>query len=97
MVNPGGRIALVLPVTALFGESWREVRRMLSSKYEIEFVVSSHDPALLSMSYDTAIAEALLVARRLREGEHPQPGAGDSSISGVRLTRRRTPWLWSGL
>ena len=75
MVSPGGRIALVLPVTALFGESWREVRRMLSSKYEIEFVVSSHDPALLSMSYDTAIAEALLVARRLREGEHP-PGRG---------------------
>ena len=71
MVRPGGRIALVLPVTALFGESWREVRRMLSSKYEIEFVVSSHDPALLSMSYDTAIAEALLIARRLREGEHP--------------------------
>ena len=71
IVSPGGRIALVLPVTALFGESWREVRRMLSSKYEIEFVVSSHDPALLSMSYDTAIAEALLVARRIREGEHP--------------------------
>ena len=71
MVSPGGRIALVLPVTALFGESWREVRRMLSSKYEIEFVVSSHDPVLLSMSYDTAIAEALLVAHRLREGEHP--------------------------
>ena len=70
MVNPGGRIALVLPVTALFGESWREVRRMLSSRYEIEFVVSSHDPALLSMSYDTAIAEALLVARRLKKGEH---------------------------
>ena len=71
MVRPGGHIALVLPVTALFGDSWREVRRMLSSKYEIEFVVSSHDPALLSMSYDTAIAEALLVARRLKEGEHP--------------------------
>ena len=71
MVSPGGRIALVLPVTALFGESWREVRRMLSARYEIEFVVSSHDPVLLSMSYDTAIAETLLVARRLREGEQP--------------------------
>ena len=71
LVNPGGRIALVLPVTALFGESWREVRQMLSSKYDIEFVVSSHDPELLSMSYDTSIAEALLIARRLGEGEHP--------------------------
>ena len=71
MVKPGGRIALVLPVTALFGESWREVRQMLASRYEIEFVVSSHDPKLLSMSYDTGIAEALLVARRLSEGEAP--------------------------
>ena len=71
LVKPGGRIALVLPVTALSGESWREVRQMLASRYEIEFVVSSHDPDLLSMSYDTAIAEALLVGRRLSDGEGP--------------------------
>ena len=69
LVKPGGRAALVLPVTALSGESWREVRQMLSSKYDIEYVVSSHDPDLRSMSYDTAIAETLLVARRLREDE----------------------------
>ena len=71
LVKPGGRIALVLPVTALSGESWREIRQMLASRYEIEFVVSSHDPDLLSMSYDTAIAEALLVGRRLSDGEGP--------------------------
>ena len=75
LVEPGGRLALVLPVTALSGESWREVRGMLASRYEIEYVVSSHDPDLRSMSYDTAIAEALLVARRLREDEDP-PGRG---------------------
>ncbi len=69
LVKPGGRIALVLPITALSGESWREVRQMLASRYEIEFVVSSHDADLLSMSYDTAIAEALLVGRRLSDGE----------------------------
>ena len=71
MVKPGGRIALVLPVTALFGESWTEIRQMLSSRYEIEYVVSSHDPEMRSMSYDTSIAETLLVARRLREDESP--------------------------
>ena len=64
LVKPDGRVALVLPVTALAGESWREVRQMLASRYAIEFVVSSHDPKLRSMSYDTGIAEALLVARR---------------------------------
>ena len=72
LVKPGGRVALVLPVTALFGESWRAIRNMLSCRYEVEFVVSSHDPELRSMSYDTGIAEALLVARRLPEGEAPR-------------------------
>ena len=71
MVKPHGRLALVLPVTALFGESWRGIRQMLSSKYEVEFVVSSHDPGLRSLSYDTSIAETLVVARRLRENESP--------------------------
>ena len=71
LVRPDGRIALVLPVTALYGGSWRDVREMLAECFDIEFVVSSHDPDLLSMSYDTAIAEALLVARRLRDDERP--------------------------
>lgn len=71
MVKHGGRIALVLPVTALFGESWTEIRQMLSSRYEIEYVVSSHDPEMRSMSYDTSIAETLLVARRLQKDESP--------------------------
>ena len=65
LVKPGGRIALVLPVTSLAGEAWSEVRAMLSSRYQVEFVVSSHDPEMRSMSYDTSIAEVLLVARRL--------------------------------
>ena len=71
LVNRGGRIAMVLPVTAVFGELWRDIRRMLADRYDIEFVVSSHDAVLRSMSYDTKIAETLLVARRLREDEQP--------------------------
>ncbi len=71
MANPGGRIALVLPVTALSGESWRELRAMLAARYDIEFVVSSQDSDLRSMSYDTDIAETLLVARKLNDGETP--------------------------
>jgi hypothetical protein len=69
LLNAGGRIALVLPVTALAGEAWSEVRELLASRYQIEFVVSSHDPDMRSMSHDTHIAEVLLVVRRLEEGE----------------------------
>ena len=75
MVNPGGRIAFVLPVTALAGDSWSALRQMLSSLYELEFAVTSHDKEIRSFSYDTSIAECLLVVRRLREGETP-PGRG---------------------
>ena len=69
LIKPGGRIALVLPVTAVAGESWSEIREMLASRYQIEFVVSSHDPQLRTMSYDTDRAEILLIARQLKEGE----------------------------
>ena len=44
---------------------------MLASRYDIEFVVSSHDPKRRFMSFDTSIAEVLLVARRLRANETP--------------------------
>ncbi len=71
LVKRGGRVALVLPVTALSGESWRGIREMLALRYEVEFIVSSHDPDMRSMSYDTGIAETLIVARRLNEGEIP--------------------------
>ena len=69
LVKRNGRVALVLPVTALSGESWRAIRGMLASRYEVEFVISSHDPDMRSMSYDTGIAETMIVARRLNEGE----------------------------
>ena len=71
IVKRGGRIALVLPWTALAGEAWSGIREMLSSRYQIEFVVSSHDPNLRSMSFDTGMAETLIVARRINEGEAP--------------------------
>jgi hypothetical protein len=75
MVKRGGRIALVLPVTILAGEAWSDIREMLSINYQVEYVISSHDPELRGMSYDTDIAEIMLIARRLNERE-TAPGRG---------------------
>ncbi|MCY3959516.1 MAG: hypothetical protein OXG65_14665 [Chloroflexi bacterium] len=91
LVKPDGRLALVLPVTALAGESWRQVRAMLAERYEIELVVSSHDPELRSMSYDTHIAEVLLVARRLRDDEHSSGRGGFVNV--WRAPKRETDAL----
>ena len=71
LVKPGGRVALVLPVTSLAGERWSGIRDMLASRYEVEFVISSHDQDMRIMSYDTGIAETLVIVRRLLEGETP--------------------------
>ena len=95
MVKPGGRIAFVLPYTALAGESWAGVRRMLAERYSVELVICSHDQELPSFSFDTKIAETLIVARRLRKDEEP-PGAAkfvnlwrglDSETDALALTR----------
>ena len=95
MVKPGGRIAFVLPYTALAGESWAGVRRMLAERYSVEFVICSHDQELPSFSFDTKIAETLIVARRLRKDEEPPKTAKfvnlwrglDSETDALALTR----------
>lgn len=91
LVKRGGRVALVLPVTSLSGESWRGIRDTLASRYEVEFVVSSHDPDMRSMSYDTGIAETLIVARRL--SEEGSPSRRGRFVNLWRAARRETDAL----
>ena len=63
------RIAFVLPATALLGTSWRGIRELLADSYQVEWVVSSHDPEIPSLSFDTSIAEVMVVARKLSDEE----------------------------
>ena len=72
----GGRLAFVLPATMLTGSRWAPIRRLLLSKYSVEWVVVSHDlrnrsakkglpgRRLVSFSESTRIAEVLIVATR---------------------------------
>ncbi len=76
----GGRLAFVLPATMLTGSRWAPIRRLLLSKYSVEWVVVSHDlrnrtakkglpgRRLVSFSESTRIAEVLIVATRRRSG-----------------------------
>ena len=72
----GGRLAFVLPATMLTGSRWAPIRRLLLSKYAVEWVVVSHDlrnrsakkglpgRRLVSFSESTRFAEVLIVATR---------------------------------
>ena len=75
-VRVGGRLAFVLPATALTGIRWAPVRRMLLEEFEVDWVVVSHDvrsrhahsafPGRLFVGFSesTRIAEALIIATR---------------------------------
>ncbi len=83
LIEPDGRLAFVLPATAMSGSSWESVRNMLACKYEVETVISSHDANRPHMSYDTEIAEVLVVARK---NSATAPSSGRARF--VNLRRR---------
>ena len=77
----GGRMAFVLPATMLTGSRWAPIRRLLLSRYSVEWVVVSHDSRnrsakkglpgrrLVSFSESTRIAEVLIVATRRKSAD----------------------------
>lgn len=76
-VRQGGRLAFVLPSTVITGSSWSRIRRLLRTKYRIDWVIASHDPRsrpqredfpgrlFVSFSESTKMAEVLIVATRV--------------------------------
>ena len=63
-LKPGGRLAFVLPQALASGKAWGETRKLLAEKYDLEFVVSSHDPQRPNFSENTKLSEILFVARK---------------------------------
>ena len=78
----GGVLALVLPLTAMVGLSWDRFRQMLAENYtDIEVLSIAASGKDMSFSSDTGMAECLVVARRLREGETPSDTATFTSFN----------------
>ena len=60
----GATLAKVAPTTALTSASGHDERRFLADRFQIETVITSHDPSRINFSDNTAIHESLLIARR---------------------------------
>lgn len=65
------RLALVLPASFLFGTSWQEIRQLFVDRYDVEWVVALHSAEDESLSYDTGIAEVMIVAKKVRYEQDP--------------------------
>ena len=70
-LKPGGVLALVLPLSAAAGLSWQGFREMLAEGYGDMDVLSIAAATGLDMAFsaDTGLAECLVIARKLKEGE----------------------------
>ena len=70
-LNDGGRMAMVLPSTVLQQLSSEGVRRLLSERYNVDYIIESGYRSAFSES--TAFREILLVASKRRLGAAGQP------------------------
>jgi len=64
-INIGGRIALVLPKALLSGVAWGKTRNLFFKKYQLEYLVVSHDPERWNFSENTDLSEVLAVAKKV--------------------------------
>ena len=81
-LKPGGVLALVLPLSVASGLSWQGFREMLDDHYTDVTVLSiAANGRDMSFSSDTGMAECLVIARRLKQGETPQDRGSLTSLS----------------
>ncbi|MBI2717354.1 MAG: N-6 DNA methylase [Rhizobiales bacterium] len=79
-VSEGGRIAFVLPIALATGEAWSRVRQYITERYQLEVVITSHDPERTNFSENTDLSEILFIARKRK----PKEKAGLTVYVGLR-------------
>lgn len=83
-IKEGGRLALVLPRTLVSGVSWEPTRKLVAERYQLEYLVVSHQPDHWNFSENTSLSEVLTVARKLAKGQKPS----DEAVVCVNLWRQ---------
>ncbi len=69
-LKPGGVLALVLPLSAMTGGSWANFRQTLAKNYtDINVMSIASNSREMAFSSDTGMAECLVIACKLENGE----------------------------
>lgn len=99
MMAKNGVLALVLPKAVLCGSSW-EPTRSIFGKYDLQYVICSHEPNNWNFSESTDLSEVLLVLARKQEKKTcktrfinlwTQPKTSVESLAIAREAEERTP------
>ena len=67
----GAVLALIAPTTAMSAPSGKKERAFLAARFQIDWVITSHDPDRVFFSENTNINESLVIAKRA--GDSPRP------------------------
>ena len=67
----GATLASVVPTTALTGASSRPKHVFIAKRFQLETVITSHDPERINFSENTNIHESLMIARRAGDKRQP--------------------------
>ncbi len=82
-----GRIALVLPRALVSGVAWKPTRDLLTTRYDLEYMIASHEPDHWNFSENTQLSEVLLVARR-RPQNNNNNASRNVGLTAVNLWRQ---------
>jgi len=99
----GGRLCLVLPRALVSGIAWERTRQLIAERYDLEYLIVSHEPGRWNFSENTSLSEVLLVAQKragwaLRESARTvcvnlwqQPRTAIESLSLARRLIKEVP------
>jgi hypothetical protein len=80
-LKPGGTMALVLPRALVSGVAWQPTRELLNEKYDVAYVIVSHEPEHWNFSENTSLSEVLVVARKRNNGNCVGPSKKTTFVS----------------
>jgi len=76
-LKAGGRMALVLPKALLSGVAWQQTRHLFRLRYNLEYIIASHDPSRWNFSENTDLSEVLVIARKVDDPHAAAPAEGE--------------------
>jgi hypothetical protein len=63
-LKKGGRLCLVLPRALVSGVAWQRTRQLIAEKYDLEYLIVSHEPEHWNFSENTSLSEVMFVAEK---------------------------------
>jgi hypothetical protein len=64
----GGRLCLVLPRALVSGIAWGRTRQLIAERYDLEYLIVSHEPGRWNFSENTSLSEVMFVAQKRATG-----------------------------